>query len=610
MNLIYLLSIFALLTNLYFLNKTGKKINGVTWFIYTIDLYLCYNIFLVFLLSTVHIPSNFYSLSAVNLLLSFSIYRLNYKKSEKIAKNIQKYYYNKHEIVFFIAISIVCLVIGIVRFNGFSDVVYETTDPNLHYKIAETFSKSNFLLNDQNSVTEMYKTFSHSMSGTYINEGLLMRVFNFIPAYKIHMIFDVLCLILYSLTFYVTAIQLKIGKKKDTLIFFITILYTVGYPLNNMIFGFSYLGFGVFIINLILLSFVLLNDYKDNMNQNKIMMFLLFLLNYSLFFTYYLFVPAVYLSIGIYFLYCWINKKNSFWNTIIYCIVSLVIPFIIGFIYFILPGFFDSSKVSSSSALAMEGYIYRDLFSNFILLFPILIYYFINTIKNKKISIDFIMTIVLVLFTVFIFILGMKGKASSYYYYKLYYVLWLMAWFSIAKVIGYSKKEESTYIWSWFLSLVFVIGVAGFKIESRIQSININFSPTIVSNSITNIYVWNFNRVIEEKPILNKAQIELIQETKKNSGECISNFEIPMTGDYMKKLWFYSLTDIVPIYNHTQYELSQFYENKFDYLIWEKDTNSFCLLYFNGDQYDIDKNNYDLLFENEAGFLIKKKGEA
>ena len=83
----------------------------------------------------------------------------------------------------------------------------------------------------------------------------------------------------------------------------------------------------------------------------------------------------------------------------------------------------------------------------------------------------------------------------------------------------------------------------------------------------------------------------------------------------MQKLWFYSLTDIVPIYNHQKNSTSSFYDDVFNYNIWSSDDNARCLIIFNSyyneiednRDYDIDINSYSVLYQNNGGVIIEKR---
>ena len=70
----------------------------------------------------------------------------------------------------------------------------------------------------------------------------------------------------------------------------------LGYPLNSEISGFSYLSLGM---NIIISIIIIIQYFLQNKINRTMVILILFLLNFGLFFTYYFFVPVVYISIFI-----------------------------------------------------------------------------------------------------------------------------------------------------------------------------------------------------------------------------------------------------------------------------------------------------------------------
>ena len=164
-----------------------------------------------------------------------------------------------------------------------------------------------------------------------------------------------------------------------------------------------------------------------------------------------------------------------------------------------------------------------------------------------------------------------------------------------------------------------------YKDHSTIKSIypdgtNINeykITNTLLKNyNDIDLYVFNGNRVVEERPIFSKEELSLVRASENYFAECVNdNLEFPMVANYLHKLWYYSMYDVVPVYNHIKGNLSQFYEPGFDYDRWLVDGGSQCLMIFNSsndsednDNYiNIDYEDFDILFKNSAGYVIKKK---
>ena len=83
-----------------------------------------------------------------------------------------------------------------------------------------------------------------------------------------------------------------------------------------------------------------------------------------------------------------------------------------------------------------------------------------------------------------------------------------------------------------------------------------------------------------------------------------------MLGNAQKKVWFYSITDYIPNPNY----ISGIYQSLWKYGV--NDLSSFdmlddynCLIYYYEDEdVEIDKDIYNILYENNAGLIIEKKG--
>lgn len=607
MNYIYLITTIILYLLILFIKKDNRQHNFVIDSTILGGVFYSFNIFLIYVLSILKISINFTVLSILNILLAGLIVITFYRKNKNI--KLQKMEYNLKEILSVLIIVIICLVIGIIRFDKFTSISYETTDPAVHFKSTIKFSENLQLLTETNSTDEMYGSFARTMPGFSLNCGIFIRIFSFLPNYIAYEIFEIFVLCLLALTFYASCLKIKKVKGNNFLVLVITCLYFLAYCLNNFVFGFGYLGIGILAINLIIFTYLLISEYGNNLVLNS----MLFLFNFMLFFSYYLFIPVIYLAEGLYILYNWYKKKYNFKEVLKIGIYTLIIPFILGLLYFIIPNYLSSQSTNSvGSSIALEGYIYRDLWSNFILIMPLVIYSYYTDIKNKHISILSFMFTIEVIYIIITFILGLKGYISSYYYYKSYYIFWLLNYLYIIKLINNSSKESKLIFNISIFYIASIVLICLSNIEVRIQEKNILFNNAIVSPTFANIYWFNGSKIVNSAPILNNGEIEIINEVDNIKNECLIDNEIPLLGGYMQKLWFYSLTDIVPIYKHSANNLSSFYNDVFDYNKWLDDNNSHCLVILNSyynemdKDYTIDFNNYDILYQNSSGSIIKK----
>ena len=68
MEIIYLISLIILSTSFFILKKSNEKLNAITWLAMTIVLTMCYNIFVVFVLSACNVHSTLTNLFVVNII--------------------------------------------------------------------------------------------------------------------------------------------------------------------------------------------------------------------------------------------------------------------------------------------------------------------------------------------------------------------------------------------------------------------------------------------------------------------------------------------------------------------------------------------------------------
>ena len=259
MNIVYILSILYLLVSFLIYKKTDKKVNIVSWVIYSICLLFCYNVVVVYFASFVNVGGSLVDYSIINtvvgtLLFGVSIFRKRY----------QKYYFKKEQLWLVLGVFVIMFLVGYFRFDGFTSISYESGDPSVHYRQALHFSRELELLNEDNSKDLVYRSFNNSIPISYVNCGFLINIFSFAKSYTMFTVYDSLCLILYSLLFLVTIFEVFEFKKKNYLyMVVVTLLYALGFPLNNMIFGFCYLGLGIMSINLVVLLILWFKDEFD-----------------------------------------------------------------------------------------------------------------------------------------------------------------------------------------------------------------------------------------------------------------------------------------------------------------------------------------------------------
>ncbi len=249
----YIISMLFLFVAFLLYKKKDNSISIISSIIFNICLLFCYNTLVVCFFSFIKLGGSILYYSIFNYIISIILFLISFKR-----KRIQNYYLDKKELLLSFVVLLTVVIIVLLRFDNFNSLRYATDDPAIHYKTSVMFSKRLEILNKSNSKDIIHGDFSRGLPIFYINCGMFFYLFSSVSLYKLFIIFDSFCLILYSLLFLNTLFSFK--KEKNYLyLYVITMLYTLSYPLNNLIFGFCYLGLGVMVINLLI---YFINDNK------------------------------------------------------------------------------------------------------------------------------------------------------------------------------------------------------------------------------------------------------------------------------------------------------------------------------------------------------------
>ena len=155
----------------------------------------------------------------------------------------------------------------------------------------------------------------------------------------------------------------------------------------------------------------------------------MFLLNFGMIFSYCLFCPFVYLAEFIFL--CNKHFRNNRKKLFIIVLFTLILPGILGTSYILL-----KHIKGITNAFAMEGYVYKNIWSNFLLFIPFIGYKLYHEVKNKEVHIESLMFLFEIAFIVILSVLLKLEKCSEYYFYKNWYALWLIACFMNIKGIN------------------------------------------------------------------------------------------------------------------------------------------------------------------------------
>jgi len=596
MNIIYILTSLALIISYLLLNKSEKKENLIHSVIISVILFLTYNIFITQVMFFVHLKSTLLNLAIVNIAFSAVFITKEIK-----TKTIQKYYINKLDIIAVIIILGLAITIVIMNYGTNIAVKHAVTDAATHYFASDDFYRYSTLFSRESSDTIKWLNTPYLMTGAYVNTGIFLKLFKGIIdetfLVKLYFIFDMFIWMLSGLLMY-TALSTNLkNKKHQILALVLTIFYMLAYQLNSLFAGFSYLGVGLDIIIGIII--IMKSEIKTNYKISS-----LFLLNLGIMFSYYYFAPVLFLAQLWYILAT--NKKQNIKifskQNIFEILIALVIPGLIGVIYFIGYPLMQANNKAFDyvGAIATDGFIYENLIMN---IFPYLllseVYIIYIAFKKKNTFIDKLLYLT-VIFTLLIYMLMRLEFVSSYYYYKIYYMLFLVLTVSSYEIlkIFVDKGKNVTIIVSGVL-IIYSFGI---------------FSAMILDKNwfVFDIYLTNGEEIKDDYALIKDKEFYLFEYYNNNINTMQNDDTLfcKTKGNTGRDRWVYSITKngnnlTNALTNDKITTVEKFMENsKYHYFVLLK--NDY------GGEYDkvqdeVKRYNLKILIQNSAGMILEKQ---
>lgn len=596
MNIIYILTSLALIISYLLLNKSEKKENLIHSVIISVILFLTYNIFITQVMFFVHLESTLLNLAIVNIAFSAVFITKEIK-----TKTIQKYYINKLDIIAVIIILGLAITIVIMNYGINIAVKHAVTDAATHYFASDDFYRYSTLFSRESSDTIKWLNTPYLMTGAYVNTGIFLKLFKGIIdetfLVKLYFIFDMFIWMLSGLLMY-TALSTNFkNKKHQILALVLTIFYMLAYQLNSLFAGFSYLGVGLDIIIGIII--IMKSEIKTNYKISS-----LFLLNLGIMFSYYYFAPVLFLAQLWYILAT--NKKQNIKifskQNIFEILIALVIPGLIGVIYFIGYPLMQSNNKAFDyvGAIATDGFIYENLIMN---IFPYLllseVYIIYIAFKKKNTFIDKLLYLT-VIFTLLIYMLMRLEFVSSYYYYKIYYMLFLVLTVSSYEIlkIFVDKGKNVTIIVSGVL-IIYSFGI---------------FSAMILDKNwfVFDIYLTNGEEIKDDYALIKDKEFYLFEYYNNNINTMQNDDTLfcKTKGNTGRDRWVYSITKngnnlTNALTNDKITTVEKFMGNsKYHYFVLLK--NDY------GGEYDkvqdeVKRYNLKILIQNSAGMILEKQ---
>ncbi len=491
--LFFVMSCFLLGMGLWLYPKTKEKLELITWIVLSFFATTLIDTFIAGIFSAIGVSVNIVSLGVSNLLIG--IFLLTYIKVKK--SEVQKYGVDLRNLFILFAICGIVWYIAYMRFG--IDLYY------FRYSNGDSARHLEAAMNTYNlaAVENMYFT--------HLGDSIFMECSYFLKKYELYKAFiayDIYLLCMQGFLFWLLIVDLLKNKFTYIMGLALTVVYLLGYPLNNFIHGTEYWGAGVLVITFIVL---LLKLYSTKLYSLKFLLFLLLLANSALSVSYILFVPAVYAGELIYLSIDYIKNGKKLKTYII----DMLLLFSFGtvmFAYYGLGGMLggiSNSVQTTQHVISLGGWVYKDLYVIYIPFCMFSVSYF-KRVFEKKMN-DEVCWIFLtnLIQLILCFWLIMSGKMQSYYFFKQYFpVMFIMMYVMIKEIVARWESNKD-FICSYMIvyTIVFLVAVLGG--EDKINERNPEMANPVKGTTLFELYTSNITMTKQKWSNVNDTDQDL-----------------------------------------------------------------------------------------------------
>ena len=323
---------------------------------------------------------------------------------------------------------------------------------------------------------------------------------------------------------------------------------------------------------------------------------------HAMFQCYALFMPVTYLAIIFsIFLKQYRKKILISKDTVLTCLAVFLFPCISG-LWYTYMDVFVKDDVSVGSAISAEGAIYRDLYSNFLPFLPLAIYGFAKLVKDRKNKLISWFAPFFAIFTFGMFALAYHNRSvSTYYFYKDYYMIWLiicmLGFYGGSRMAKEARTVTACYIGTWaFVLVMFVSGL-----ETRIYNNNNLFMDSAKGPQYNDLVCFNIN-TMKEPPYAEPrmAMAHYVYQKLIETGK--TDKPVPCAYNDDQFYWYEGVTN----------------QRLSDYMYWKSDYDTFktnleencdyvsvmidSRIYVDNQEYF---DSMEKVFENEIGFVAR-----
>lgn len=505
--------------------KTEKRISFLTWCAPAFLLLECYACAVGGVLTALTLPADKITIGIANVALGLALFL-----GMRAKKARQKFSLDGGNVLALVVCFLLVLAIAYIRFTPQLRIHFETSDPAIHFKLA---------MDSLNLHSTMgYGVFMYV--GQFTNALFLSLFQPFVAAESLYHVFVLRVLMnwfMAGIMFYSCIAHCATNRLGKVLAVGCMLVYVCGYPLTDLLFGFVYLGQTLnFILLLVFLTEALLTE-ELSLNM-AVPAFSVVCLAVSL--GYILFAPLVYVALFIRLTVYYCRKKGNLfsWHYIRMQLSTFLFPSVLTLLYyFVLIKRYDQS--ASMSSLAVDGYVYRNFYSDFILFIPLALWGIVQLWKKSKDRFVFYLAVLTAAFMAGMLVLVASGLISGYYYYKMNFLLWLVLLLAASR--GLLELEKISRSFATCLSLSFCILFALFigKAEIHLYEHGVQVTPQEYTMSETWFRNYSYNRDwLYSDSLYEDSKIQIYQQMDFEVGEDVeASKSMLFMGDWLDLYW-------------------------------------------------------------------------
>lgn len=425
----------------------------------------------------------------------------------------------------------------------------------------------------------------HRINGEYLSPLILTLSIQWlepfvaaVSMYKGMILAHITIQILSGAMFWCLANRLNKGRYPQWVTVVLSLLYVSGFQLYILTYGtFFHWEDGILILMFVI--YQVLELHEEHMQKFYVFSFLAGIFGLFICYPFFLVMTGSILLVDV---ISWIRKHLPRSNSKAKKIAAVVL-IVLG----VLGGHFVRQRSATISGifenLRTEGLAYKEPYMDFIFFLPILIAYAYIIIRNRdtiKERTILRMNLSGLVFIVVWFVIYASGHLSNYYYYRNYYILWLLAWLMVAHAIGILKEHGQGILLSTY-GVLYGLAVLSsiFVINEKLENINATmFLEKKTNQTLCPLYTFTYDK-LENKvdSAVSTKMFELYSYVLEN----LETEEVPMLTSYysvMRSAWYHAITDVDhlnPTYDlrtHKLYwTLRALDERETKYVLYQKD---------------------------------------